>query len=203
MFEVDTRAAVIRAHVGFEKVGDLPTRYEGVNRIIAGYDSSGAAILAVGGYDGATYNLYAEYVDDVLVLRWDEREGVYVTEQGPTLSYADPSVPAPRYGVNLAFDGAGCGVMAGGDARLAVDDARFVGDVWRICSSGGVYEWEQINLAPVVENETLYLLDPILWDPLDQRYVVVGGEHVLYLRARPGSGLVALDQRLAAAVDLR
>jgi hypothetical protein len=187
VFQEDTRSAIIRAHVGFEKVGDLPTRYEGVSNIVAGYEPVGRSVIGVGGYDGTTFNFYAEYVDDVIVLRWDEREGMYVTEQGPALSYVDPLLPDPRYGINLAFDGSGCGVMVGGDARVAIDDARTGADVWRLCYQGGVYEWSQVNLQPFVEGNELFLFYPIIWDPLNLRYVVVGGDKVLYLQ--PGATL--------------
>jgi hypothetical protein len=187
VFQPDTRSAVIRAHVGFEKIGDLPTRYEGVNSIMAGYDPVGRAVVGVGGYDGTTFNFFNEYVEDVVILRWDEREGVYVTEQGPTLSYDDPSLPDPRYGINIAFDGSGCGVLAGGDARMAETDARVANDVWQICYAGGVYEWRQVDLPPYVDGQELFLFYPIIWDPLSRRYVIAGGERVLYLE--PGADL--------------
>lgn len=187
VFQSDTRAAIVRGHVGFEKVGDLPTRYEGVNSIMAGYEPVGRSVIGVGGYDGTDYVFFDEYFDDTIILRWDEREGAYLTEQGPGLSYSDPSAPAPRYGVNLAFDGTGCGVMVGGDARIEELNARVVADVWQLCLTNGVYQWTEIPLAPTVGGQELFLIYPVIWDPLNARYVIAGGDRILFLEPGPDS----------------
>ncbi len=172
----DTRTAIVRASVGFEKVGDLPSRYEDTNLMMSAYDNVGKTIVAVGGYDGDQYVFFDEVVDETLLLAWDEREGRYLTEQGPPLSYEDPNLPFPRYGPQMAFDGNGCGVIVGGDART--EEFRFVvvGDVWQICHGPGGYTWERINIAPPVPDFRKYT--PITWDPINERYVMISGSEL-------------------------
>ena len=175
VFEEDARTAILRARVGYEKVGELPGRYEDVNSIAAGYDPQGRSIVAAGGYRGSGYNVFANFLSDVLVIAWDEREGRYVIEQGPPLSFTDPAAPAPRYGVNLAFDDQGCGVLYGGDARVSATQARLVGDVWQICHTPGGYVWRPVLLDEQQDGFQTRKLSPIIWDPLNRRFVTVGG----------------------------
>lgn len=175
VFAADARTAIIRARVGFERVGQLPARYEGINRIMAGYEPVGKAIVAAGGYDGTTYNFFDEYVSDVLLLHWDERDGVYSVEQGPNLSYEDPTVPFPRYGFNMAFDGQGCGVLYGGDAREAETDARIQGDAWQLCYGPAGYEWTRLVLPLTVDGLSTRNILPIVYDRANSRYMIVGG----------------------------
>lgn len=172
----DARTAIVRASVGFSKVGDLPSRYEGTNLSMSGYDVVGKSIVAVGGYDGDTYNFFDEFVDESFIISWDEREGRYLTEQGPPLSYEDPSLPFPRYGPNMAFDGNGCGVIVGGAARTEQTRIVAVGDVWQICHGPGGYTWQRIEIADPVPDFRKYA--PITWDPLNERYVIIGGSEL-------------------------
>lgn len=169
----DARTAIVRASVGFEKVGDLPSRYEDTSMSMAGYDPVGKTIVSVGGYDGEDFIFYAEWVDETLLISWDEREGRYLTEQGPPLSYDDPTLPAPRYGPPMAFDGKGCGVIVGGDALVAATNSTILGDVWQICHTAGGYVWERIDVAPPVADFRKFA--PLTWDPINERYVMIGG----------------------------
>lgn len=179
IFEEDARTSVIRASVGFEKVGELPSRYENSKRSIVGYDPVGKAIVSVGGYNGPDldgFRFYDGYMTDVQIIRWDEREGRYISEQGPLLSYDDPSVPDPRWGVRLAFNDSGCGVMFGGDARIAIDRSTAVTDLWQICYTVGGYEWQRINLAAVVDGQCVDTnLSPMVWDAANRRFIMAGG----------------------------
>lgn len=196
ILQEDARTTVIRAVVGFEKVGELPTRYENAKRVIAGYDPTGKAMVAVGGYNGpdlARFNFYDGYMSDVQVVRWDEREGIYIPEQGPLLSYQDASVPDPRYGLKIDFDEQGCGVMFGGDLRVADTQTAAGNDLWRICFSPGGYTWSRINLPSEVDGQCVRNYAPIVWDHFNQRFIMAGdGEYpcgdtrVLFLE--PGQG---------------
>lgn len=190
VFAADARTAVVRARVGFEKVGSLPALYEGINHIQAGYEPKGKTIVAAGGYDGTQYVFYDEYVDRVSLLQWDEREGVYAVDRGPSLSYLDPLVPDPRYGFNMAFDGNGCGVLYGGDAREAETDARVQGDAWTLCLGPGGYEWTRLELPLSVDGLSTRNFVPITYDRANQRYVIVGGtegDNARVLILQPGA----------------
>ncbi len=184
----DARTAIVRASIGFEKVGDLPSRYEDRSHMITGYDSVGKTIVAVGGYDGEDFAFFDEWVDESLLLQWDEREGRYLTEQGPPLSYEDPNLPFPRYGPPMAFDGNGCGVIVGGYARTEELRVVVVGDVWQICYGPGGYTWQPIDIAPPVQDFRKFT--PIVWDPINERYVMISGSElsptrVLFLEPGP------------------
>jgi hypothetical protein len=178
--EADARQASVRAQVGFHHVGDLPSRYEDTHNIVGGYDPYGKAILAIGGLHGKDFNLFDAYMSDVLVIRWDEDEGRYVHEPGPLLDIDDPESPDPRFGINIAFDGEGCGVIHGGRA-LSYDGNGGYG----IYFSYGTY---QLCLDPVTRSYSWSFIDPVLqpgdvvssrvapitWDPLNRRYVISG-----------------------------
>ncbi len=172
VFAQDTRSAVVRANVGFRKVGDLPSRFEGANRMAVGYDPVGKAIISAGGYRGNTYNFYDEYMNDVLVLTWDEREGIYVVERGPFLSFEDPMIPAPRFGGNISFNEQGCGLMFGGDVRIEEFRSTYTDDAWLICHTPGGYQWRPINYT---SNADLRRIGPSVWDPINRRFVLAGG----------------------------
>ncbi|MEO1228918.1 MAG: hypothetical protein AAFZ18_08440, partial [Myxococcota bacterium] len=171
----DTRAIVVRANVGFERVGSLPSSYEDVNRAYVGYEPTTDTILSVGGYKGDQYRFFDEYVEDVLALRWDEREGEYLVERLEPLSFTDPSVPPPGYGVNIAFDGQGCGVIYGGDQRVEEFRAFVTPDLWEVCAVNGTYRWTRIPAPETLDGEPLNRFAPAVWDPAQGRYVTVGG----------------------------
>lgn len=175
----DARSSVIRASIGFEKVGELPSRYENSKRSIAGYDPAGRAVVAVGGYNGPDlddFRFFDFHMTDTLVLRWDEREGEYITEQGPLLSFLDDAVPYPRWGVNIAFDGKGCGVMFGDVVRNEELDISPGDALWQICGTPGGYVWTRIPLPPEVDGNCIANnLSPIVWDPFNERYIMAGG----------------------------
>lgn len=180
--EADARRASVRAHVGFQQVGRLPNRYEDANSIVHGYDPVGKSILAVGGASGQEYNFFDTYMSDVLVIRWDEDESAYVAEAGPSLSLDDPDLPNPRVGEKIAFDGRGCGVIHGGYTlayRTDVPDQRtlvFSSGTFQLCrdEQTGAYAWNKIE--PVTEPGDVVSgrNAPITWDPLNERYVIVG-----------------------------
>ncbi len=179
ILEADARTTVIRASVGFEQVGEMPARYENSKRSIVGYDPVGKAVVTVGGYNGPDldgFRFYAGYMNDVQIIRWDEREGRYISEQGPLLSYDDPNVPDPVYGNNLAFDDSGCGLMFGGDALRAPTDTSAGQVLWQICMTPGGYQWNRINLPPTVGGDCVdTTFSPIVWDGRNRRYIMAGG----------------------------
>jgi hypothetical protein len=193
----DARTAVIRAVVGFEKVGELPSRYENSKRSLAGYDPAGKAVVAVGGYNGPDldgFNFYDGFMPDVQIIKWDEREGLYIPEQGPLLSYEDPSVPYPRWGVNMAFDGQGCGVMFGGEVRTGDTDLAIGTDLWRLCGGPGGYTWSRVDLPAEVDGQCVRNYAPLVWDSFNQRYIMAGDgayscgdTRVLFLEPAPGT----------------
>ena len=178
--EADARRASVRAQIGFHKVGELPSRYEDANNIIGGYDPVGKAILAIGGHHGRDFNLYDTYMSDVLVIRWDENDGAYVHEPGPLLDIDDPQSPDPRFGINMAFDGKGCGILHGG--RTLSNDGSggrgiyFSYGTFQLCldEASGTYRWNRID--PVLEpgDAPSGRVAPITWDPINQRYVIIG-----------------------------
>lgn len=180
--EPDARRASVRAHVGFHEVGRLPNRYEDVNSMVHGYDPAGKAILAIGGAAGQEYNFFATYMSDVLVIRWDEDEGAYVSEAGPSLSLDDPDIPSPRVGEKIAFDGRGCGVMHGGYIlayRSDVPDQLglfFSSGTYQLCRNEqtGAYAWSKIEPVTEPGDQVTGRNAPITWDPLNERYVIVG-----------------------------
>lgn len=179
IFEEDARTTVIRASVGFEQVGEMPARYENAKRSIVGYDPVGKAVVSVGGYNGPDiddFRFYAGYMNDVQIIRWDEREGRYISEQGPLLSYDDPTVPDPMFGNNLAFGDSGCGVMFGGDALRAPAETSAETALWQICGTPGGYQWSRINLPPTVGADCIDTnFSPIVWDGGNRRYIMAGG----------------------------
>lgn len=198
VFATDARAATVHTRIAFEKVGELPARYEDVNHIVAGYDPAGKTIVAAGGNRGSEFGFFANYVADVLLISWDENEGAYVYEQAPSLmpSLRDQigaPVPGPRYGGNIAFDGQGCGVMFGGDVLYLRPggkdlDAAFLADVWRICYTGNGYTWTHVPLPDTIDDTYLGRVAPIAYDPINRRYVVAGGSYdlpVLFIETGP------------------
>jgi hypothetical protein len=181
VFEADARAATVRTQIGFEKVGMLSSRYEDVHHIISGYEPVGKRILAAGGCRGTDCNFYSAYVDDVTLIQWDETEGEYVSEQGPTLVLAPQTstiAPNPRFGWSLAADGTGCATMFGGDS-LYLDSSGYtnstiVGDVWQLCYAPPGYKWKHIPIGDTVDGSNVDREAPIIFDPKNSRYVTIG-----------------------------
>lgn len=179
----DARNASVRAQIGFQEVGSLPGRYEDANNIIGGYDEVGHSILAIGGHRGRDFNLYATYMSDVLLIRWDEDEGRYVHEAGPALTLEDDEIPNPRYGINIAFDGRGCGVMHGGRG-LGLQDPTdpfslelfFSFGTFELCyqPESDSYRWSTIDPVLAPGDALSGRVAPITHDPLADRYVIVG-----------------------------
>lgn len=174
----DARALVVRANVGFERVGTLPSFYEDVNRAYVGYEPTTDTILSIGGYEGTEYRFFDEYVEDVLALRWDEREGEYLVERLEPLSFEDPAVPPPGYGVNIAFDAQGCGVIYGGDQRVELSRAFVTSNLWQLCATPAGYQWTQIPVPETLAGQPLNRFAPIVWDPTQARYATVGGTFI-------------------------
>ena len=172
---IDARHSVVRAVVGFNRVGEMPGRYQGVNLMNAGYDSAGKAIVSAGGIFGANYH-YFEQISEVSIIRWDDREAEYLVEQGPNLDYTNPALPNPRYGLGLAFDDSGCGVMTGG---VVLNDegthTTVPGDVWQICGGPGGYSWTRIDVPDEIGGRCILNYRPIIWEPDQRRYVIAGG----------------------------
>jgi hypothetical protein len=200
--QADARAITVRTRITFEKVGDLPSRYEDVNHIMAGYEPVGRSVIAVGGYRGREFGFFANYVDDTSFLTWDETERRYVHEQGPPLVKSEgrefdqvalSTVPGPRYGYNMAFDGRGCGVAFSGDVlynrpEFGDQSASLIGDVWQLCWTPGGYRWTFIPTPFNIDGGYVGRLAPIVWDEANQRYVTAGGSDdlpVLFLE--PGA----------------
>ena len=188
--QADARIAVVRATIGFENVGNLAARYEETNYMMSGYDPYNRTIVAAGGYDGPDYAFYSRYVSDTLLIKWDEREGQYAVERGPSMSFTDENLPNPRYGINMAFDDQGCGIIVGGDVRSGESSSRLAGDVWQICGQNGEYQWTPIPLPEVFEGITINRFAPITWDATNRRFVMVGAgssnpAQVLFLEPAP------------------
>lgn len=171
----DARSVVVRANVGFERVGTLPSFYEGVNQAYVGYDPVKKTIVAAAGYDGNDYRFFEQYVEDVLALSWDERDGEYVVERLDPISYTDPNTPPAGYGGSIAFDGQGCGLIYGGDQRVEVTRTFTTAEIWRICGTPGGYSWDRVPIPDNLNGVALNRFAPIIWDPANQRYVSVGG----------------------------
>jgi hypothetical protein len=182
VFQADARSATVRTTIGFNAVGNLPTRYEDTHHIISGYEPVGKRVIAAGGCNGLNCNLFDAYVGDVTLLQWDETEGAYLPEQGPSLILAPSTstiAPNPRFGYTIAPDGNGCAVLFGGDS-LYLDsggnrNSTIEGDVWRLCYAPAGYRWQRIPIAPTLPgNLTVSREAPIVYDPINKRYVTIG-----------------------------
>lgn len=200
--QADARALTVRTRITFEKIGDLPARYEDVNHILAGYEPKGRAVIAVGGNRGREFGVFANYVGDMSLLSWDETERKYVYEQGPPLVKSNGRLyeqvrlapaPGPRYGSNLAFDGKGCGVLFSGDVLYndlnnGFENAAFIADVWRLCHTPRGYEWTFIEVPFSVDGYYTGRLAPLVYDANNDRYVTAGGSlglPVMFLEPDP------------------
>lgn len=171
----DARTLLVRARVGFEKVGDLPSFYENTFFSFVGYEPVTETILVVGGLKGEDANLFAAYTEEVLALTWDERAGSYVAERLEPLSFEDDSIPDPGYGWNLAFDGEGCGVLYGGRVRFEPTDIATTFELYEICAEPGGFRWSRVEVPAQIGDTRLARRSPIVWDPLNRRYVAIGG----------------------------
>lgn len=177
---VDARSLVVRAQVGFHKVGDLPSFYQDVHRAYVGYDPKTQTVVSAGGFYGNNYYTYYDegYVPEVLSMAWDAREGTYIVERLPDLSYTDSSVPPPGYGGSIAFDGTGCGVLYGGIQRIEESRDTTTADLWELCSdASGAQTWRQISVPDTIGATRLNRSGPIIWDPAHQRYVAAGNAY--------------------------
>ena len=165
----DTRSAVVTTVVGVDVVGQLPVQYEDANLIPAAYDPVGRAVVAVGGYRGDDYQQFANYLDDVSVIRWDEGSGEYRVEPGPSLSDTATTAPVRKYGRNtLAFDRHGCAILNGG--RGWVFSLR----AWQLCFTPGGYTWRQLE-GLEVRNW------PLVYDAPNDRFWSIEGERAQVL----------------------
>lgn len=200
VFEADARAATVRTRIGFEKVGDLASRYEDVATIMAGYEPIGKTIVAAGGYRGVRPGYYSMYIRDVTLIQWDEREGAYVTEQGPGLvpslrDSTNATAPNPRAGRNMAFDGRGCGILLGGDELYYQSGisygASVRGDVWQLCRTSSGYQWTRIPVPEEIAGQSLARFAMVAFDPIANHYFTAGGAissdspEVLFLETDP------------------
>lgn len=175
VFAADGRSAVIRADVGFQRVGTLPNFFESRFQIPAGYDAVGDAVVAFGGAVQAGSVL--DYDARTTILRWSERDRAYLPEPGPPPAFG--LTPPERRGKRIAFDGRGCGIMFGGDGVVRrpgeSPDFGYLYDVWEVCWDGAQYRWRPIPLTNPAE-APIQRITPIIYDPLGRRWVIVGGE---------------------------
>ncbi len=170
----DGRAATVRAEVGFTRVGTLPNSFESRFGIAAGYDAVGDATVLFGGAYIIEPGVF-DYGDRTVILRWNERQHAYVAEAGPTPAYG--VTPHARFSTNIAFDDRGCGVLFGGDGVIRRPDGSvvfgYLDDVWQVCRTPEGYRWQEITPAG---EPPIYRIAPVVFDPLNQRYVVPCGE---------------------------
>ncbi len=168
----DARSLLVRARVGFEKIGELPSTHADAVQPFTGFEPRSGTIMVVGGHRGPDFNFFANYMADVLQLRWDPREGRYDVERLDPLSFTDPERPPPGYGPRIAFDGEGCGLLHGGSYRTAPNQIRATADVWRLCVVPGAVEWERVRFQGDEAPGTRFA--PIVFDPIHGRYVAGG-----------------------------
>lgn len=200
----DGHAATVRAEIAFNRVGQLPGRYQNAHQIIGGYDSSTHTALAIGGRIWNPTTGEPSFLDDTMMLEWAEDEGRYRPRPGPDLVLGPVGTlaPSPRAGVNMAFDENGCGMMFGGEGLyyVANDDPNYYvqDDLWQLCRQGDNYRWTE--LIPENFSEGPYnRRTPIVWDPRQKRFVIIGGVFDCFFSCGPGDDVFFLAQELSGA----
>jgi hypothetical protein len=199
----DGHAATVRAEIAFNRVGQLPGRYQNAHQIIGGYDSSTHTALAIGGRLWDPVEELPSFLSDTMMLEWAEDEGRYRPRPGPDL-YLGPGqvAPSPRAGFNIAFDDNGCGMMFGGEGLYYQENDKptyyVQDDLWELCRVGDNYRWTELipeNAADGPYNRRT----PIVWDPLQRRFVIVGGVYDCFFSCGPGDDVFFLAQEVSGA----
>lgn len=201
---LDAHATTIRAELGFRKVGELPGRYQDAHQIVGGYDGANHTAMAIGGriWDAEERGTY--FLDDTMLIEWADQDGQYRTRPGPdlVLGPAPTTAPSPRAGVNIAFDGTGCGMLFGGEGlyyRENDDPTYYVqDDLWQLCRNGDNYQWRE--LIPENPEAGPYVrMTPLVWDPLGEKFVVVGGIGDCFFNCPVADDVYFLAQELSGA----
>jgi hypothetical protein len=175
--ERDGFAAEVTARTGFERVGSMPNFFEDRYHVYVGYDPKGHAMVAFGGairYEDST--LYSE---KTTIMRWDEANGEYFAESGPTRT-STTNGPTARRGLHIAFDDQGCGVIFAGEGLIErpgnFSVISMLNEVWQIClMPNGNYTWRQIRPSPPPSGSIVPRIAPLIYDPRNRRYIAVQG----------------------------